>query len=86
VLLALDGLRPASMGARITYDADNQPIVTDGPFSQAKEVVGGYWIIQTKSKEEALDRRGPRRARSPCRWSGRRPRSRAGGPACRCRR
>jgi hypothetical protein len=55
VLLALDGLHPASMGARITYDADNTPIVTDGPFAEAKEVVGGYWIIQTKTREEALE-------------------------------
>jgi hypothetical protein len=55
VLLALDGLHPASMGARITYDADNRPIVTDGPFAEAKEVVGGYWIIQTKTREEAME-------------------------------
>jgi hypothetical protein len=55
VLLALDGLHPASTGARITYDAENQPIVTDGPFAEAKEVVGGYWIIQTKTREEAVE-------------------------------
>jgi hypothetical protein len=53
VLLALDGLHPASMGARITFPG-GKPKVTDGPFSEAKEVLGGYWMIQVKSKEEAI--------------------------------
>jgi hypothetical protein len=53
VLLALDGLHPPSMGARITW-AGGKPKVTDGPFPEAKEVVGGYWLIQVKSKEEAI--------------------------------
>lgn len=53
VLLALDGLHPPSMGARISF-AGGQPKVTDGPFAEAKEVVGGYWMIQVKSKEEAV--------------------------------
>lgn len=54
VLLALDGLHPPSMGARVTF-AGGKPKVTDGPFAEAKEVVGGYWMIQVKSKEEALE-------------------------------
>jgi hypothetical protein len=53
VLLALDGLHPPSMGARVSF-AGGKPEVTDGPFAEAKEVVGGYWIIQVKSKEEAV--------------------------------
>jgi hypothetical protein len=54
VLLALDGLHPPSMGARVTFDGGT-PTVTDGPFSEAKEVLGGYWMIQVKSREEALE-------------------------------
>lgn len=53
VLLALDGLHPPSMGARVAF-AGGKPKVTDGPFSEAKEVIGGYWMIQVKSKEEAI--------------------------------
>ena len=54
VLLALDGLHPPSMGARVSF-AGGKPKVTDGPFAEAKEVVGGYWMIQVKSKEEAIE-------------------------------
>jgi hypothetical protein len=54
VLLALDGLTPPSMGARVTFKAGKSK-VTDGPFPEAKEVVGGYWVIQVKSREEALE-------------------------------
>ena len=54
VLLALDGLHPPSMGARVSF-AGGKPTVTDGPFSEAKEVVGGYWMIQVKSKAEAIE-------------------------------
>src|SRR5436190_14707852 len=54
VLLALDGLHPPSMGARVSF-AGGTPKVTDGPFSEAKEVVGGYCMIQVKSKEEAIE-------------------------------
>ncbi|XYH93303.1 YciI family protein [Sorangium sp. So ce1128] len=53
VLLALDGLHPPSMGARISFPG-GKPRVTDGPFTEAKEVLGGYWVIQVKSKEEAI--------------------------------
>jgi hypothetical protein len=54
VLLALDGLHPPSMGVRVAF-AGGKPKVTDGPFAEAKEVLGGYWIIQVKSREEAIE-------------------------------
>ena len=54
VLLALDGLHPPSMGARVSFSG-GKPKVTDGPFTETKEVLGGYWIIQVKSKEEAVE-------------------------------
>jgi hypothetical protein len=54
VLLALDGLHPPSMGARVSFPGGN-PKVTDGPFAEAKEVLGGYWMIDVKSKEEAIE-------------------------------
>jgi len=54
VLLALDGLHPPSMGARVSFSG-GKPKVTNGPFTEAKEVVGGYWMIQVKSKEEAIE-------------------------------
>ena len=55
VLIALDGLTPpATMSARVTFQG-GKSTVTDGPFPEAKEVIGGYWIIQVKSREEALE-------------------------------
>jgi hypothetical protein len=54
VLLALDGLHPPSMGARVSF-AGGKPKVSDGPFTEAKEVLGGYWMIQVRSKEEAIE-------------------------------
>jgi hypothetical protein len=54
VLLALDGLLPPSAGARVAY-TDGKATVTDGPFAEAKEVIGGYWIIQVRSREEAIE-------------------------------
>jgi hypothetical protein len=54
VLLALDGLHPPSMGARVAF-SKGKPTVTDGPFSEAKEVLGGYWMIQAASREEAIE-------------------------------
>jgi hypothetical protein len=54
VLLSLDGLLPPSAGARVSYRG-GKPTVTDGPFPEAKECVGGYWMIQVKSKEEAIE-------------------------------
>jgi hypothetical protein len=53
VLLALDGLHPPSMGARVSFSG-GKPKVADGPFAEAKEVIGGYWMIQVKSREEAI--------------------------------
>jgi hypothetical protein len=60
VLLTLDGLFPPSTGARISY-VGGKATVTDGPFPEAKEVIGGYWIIQVRSREEAIEwaRRAP---------------------------
>lgn len=54
VLLALDGLMPPSAGARVSFN-DGKATVTDGPFAEAKETVGGYWIIQVRSREEAIE-------------------------------
>jgi hypothetical protein len=54
VLLSLDGLHPPSMGARVSF-AGGKPKVTDGPFPEAKEVVGGYWMIRVKSRQEAIE-------------------------------
>jgi hypothetical protein len=54
VLLALDGLHPPSMGARVSF-SKGTPIVTDGPFAEAKEVLGGYWMIKVNSREEAIE-------------------------------
>jgi hypothetical protein len=55
VLLALDGLTPPStMSARVTFKS-GESTVTDGPFTEAKEVIGGYWMIEVKSREEALE-------------------------------
>jgi hypothetical protein len=54
VLLALDDLHRASMGARVSFSG-GKPTVTDGPFAEAKEIIGGYWMIQVKSKEEAIE-------------------------------
>ena len=54
VLLALDGLHPPSMGARVSFSG-GKPKVMDGPFPEAKEVLGGYWMIQVKSKAEAIE-------------------------------
>ncbi len=52
-LIALDGLQPPSKGARVEF-RDSKATVTDGPFAETKEVVGGYWMIQVASKEEAV--------------------------------
>jgi hypothetical protein len=54
VVLALDGLQPTAKGARVRFRA-GKPTVTDGPFTEAKEIVGGYWMLQVKSKEEAVE-------------------------------
>lgn len=54
VLLALDGLHPPSMGARVSFPG-GKPKVVDGPFPEAKEVVGGFWVIDVASREEAIE-------------------------------
>ena len=54
VLLGLDGLHPPSVGARVSFGG-GKPKVTDGPFAEAKEVLGGYWMIQVRSQEEAIE-------------------------------
>jgi hypothetical protein len=53
VLIALDGLHPPSMGARVSFKT-GKPLVTDGPFAEVKEVLGGYWMINVASREEAI--------------------------------
>jgi hypothetical protein len=54
VLLALDGLHPPSMGVRVSFSR-GKPTVTHGTSSEVKEVLGGYWMIQVNSKEEAIE-------------------------------
>ncbi|MDQ6926339.1 MAG: YciI family protein [Candidatus Eremiobacteraeota bacterium] len=54
VLLAVDGLHPTSKGARIRF-AGGKRTITDGPFTEARELIGGYWLWQVKSKAEALE-------------------------------
>ena len=54
VLLSLDGLHPTTTGARVSF-AGGKPKVTDGPFTEAKEVLGGYWMIDVKNRDEAIE-------------------------------
>jgi hypothetical protein len=54
VLLDLSGLKPSSKGFRIKYSGGKKTVI-DGPFTEAKELIAGYWIIQVKSREEALE-------------------------------
>jgi len=53
-LVTLDGLQPLTNGARVAFSG-GKAAVTDGPYVEAKEVVGGYWMLQCKSKQEAID-------------------------------
>jgi len=53
-LISLDGLHPLSKGARVAFSGGKTK-VTDGPLIEAKEVIGGYWMIDVKSKEEAVE-------------------------------
>jgi len=55
VMLAGEGLHPSSKGARIKIGADGKRTVIDGPFAETKELIAGFWMIQVKSKEEALE-------------------------------
>ncbi len=54
VMLAGEGLHPSSKGARVQFSGDKRTVV-DGPFSETKELVAGFWLIQVKSKEEAIE-------------------------------
>ena len=54
VMLAGDGLHPSSKGARVRFDGAQRSVI-DGPFSETKELVAGYWIIQVKDKAEAIE-------------------------------
>lgn len=60
VLLALDGLHPSSKGARVKFSGKSRTVI-DGPFTEAKELIAGFWILQVKSLEEAIEwvKRGP---------------------------
>jgi hypothetical protein len=53
VLITCDGLHPPSMGARVSFPS-GKPVVTDGPFAESKEVLGGYWMIDVASRDEAI--------------------------------
>src|SRR5271156_5856283 len=53
VLITLDGLHPPSTGVRVSFES-GKPVVTDGPFTESKEVIGGYWMIDVKSRAEAI--------------------------------
>ncbi len=54
IVLALDGLHPPVKGTRVKF-AGGKPKTIDGPFTESKELIGGYWMIQVKSKEEAVE-------------------------------
>jgi len=54
VLLAGEGLHPSAKGARIHYDGASRTVI-DGPFAETKELIAGFWLIQVKSKEEAIE-------------------------------
>ena len=55
IMLAGEGLHPTSKGFKVAYDGPSKRTVTDGPFAEAKEVLAGYWIIETKTREEAIE-------------------------------
>jgi hypothetical protein len=54
VMLAGEGLQPSSKGARVKFSGDKRTVV-DGPFTETKELVAGFWLIQVKSKDEAIE-------------------------------
>jgi hypothetical protein len=55
VLLSAEGLHPTAKGAMVKFGPGGSTKVTDGPFSETKELVGGYWLIEVSSKEEAVE-------------------------------
>lgn len=54
VLLAGEGLQPSSKGARVRYAGDRRTVI-DGPFTETKELIAGFWLIQARSREEAIE-------------------------------
>ena len=54
VLLAGEGLQPSSKGARVRFSGTKRTVI-DGPFTESKELIAGFWLIQVKSKEEAIE-------------------------------
>ena len=54
VLLAAEGLQPSSKGARVRFSGDKRTVI-DGPFTETKELIAGFWIMQVKSKQEVID-------------------------------
>ncbi|KJF73839.1 MULTISPECIES: YciI family protein [Rhizobium/Agrobacterium group] len=54
ILLALEGLHPPATGARVSFK-EGKPVVVDGPFAEVKEVLGGYWMLDVRSREEAIE-------------------------------
>ena len=55
ILLSAEGLHPTSKGFKVAYDGPSKRTVVDGPFSEAKEVIAGFWVIETKTREEAIE-------------------------------
>jgi hypothetical protein len=55
VMLAGEGLHPSSKGARVRYGGDGERTVIDGPFAETKELIAGYWLMQVRSMEEAVE-------------------------------
>ncbi|HET6689934.1 MAG TPA: YciI family protein [Miltoncostaeaceae bacterium] len=61
IMLAGEGLHPTSKGVRLTYEGDGRASATDGPFAETKELIAGFWILEVKSMDEAVEwmRRAP---------------------------
>jgi hypothetical protein len=55
VMLAGEGLHPSSKGARVTFGGDGERTVVDGPFAETKELIAGYWLMQVRSMDEAIE-------------------------------
>ena len=55
VLLSLDGFHPTSKGARVAFASGGEPTIADGPFDTPRQTVGGYWLIDVRSKDEAVE-------------------------------
>jgi hypothetical protein len=55
IVLAAEGLHPSSKSFKVAFDGPSKRTVTDGPFAEAKEVIAGYWIIETRTREEAVE-------------------------------